>query len=141
MKGRCLTAVAVGFAVTSLGTSASAVAEDYIGFTSPSGNIGCMLISTDVRCDIDERSWSPPQRPADCYGITDYGQGIALTAGEGPSFVCAGDTTLRQAPPLAYGQSKHAGALLCGSAASGMTCRDASTGHGFSLSRDGCQLF
>jgi hypothetical protein len=53
-----------------------------MGFTSPSGNVGCYLDPSAARCDISERDWSPPPRPADC--AFDYGQGINLSAGEAP---------------------------------------------------------
>lgn len=36
---------------------------DLVSFTSPSGNVGCYLDPTTVRCDISERDWSPPPRP------------------------------------------------------------------------------
>jgi hypothetical protein len=56
---------------------------DLVGFTSPSGNVGCYLDPSAARCDISERDWSPPPRPADCE--YDYGQGINLAAGEAPT--------------------------------------------------------
>jgi len=49
---------------------------DRVGFTSPSGNVGSIINSAYVRCDIFERDWSPPPRPADCE--FDYAQGISL---------------------------------------------------------------
>jgi hypothetical protein len=67
-------------------------ATDLVGFTSPSGNVGCIIDSAYIRCDISERDWSPPPRPADCE--FDYGQGISLSRGEEAAFVCAGDTAL-----------------------------------------------
>ncbi len=112
---------------------------DLVGFTSPSGNVGCYLDSTAVRCDISERDWIPPPRPSDCE--FDYGQGINLSAGEAPNFVCAGDTALGGGSPLAYGQSVSAGALRCESAETGITCIDSTTNHGFSIARERYKLF
>ena len=112
---------------------------DLVGFTSPSGNVGCMLQSTYVRCDISERDWSPPPRPADCE--FDYGQGISLSAGEEAAFVCAGDTALGGGKPLDYGQSVSAGVMLCDSAESGITCRDTKTGYGFAIAREAYRVF
>ncbi|MBI3213157.1 MAG: hypothetical protein HYZ38_05000 [Mycobacterium sp.] len=112
---------------------------DIVGFTSPSGNIGCMVDADYVRCDIAERDWLPPPRPADCE--FDYGQGIAMAPGAKPAFVCAGDTALGGGPPLAYGQSVTAGNTQCTSAPSGITCRDRGSGAGFSLSRERYELF
>jgi hypothetical protein len=34
-------------------------ATDLVGFTSPSGNDGCIVDSAYARCDISERDWSP----------------------------------------------------------------------------------
>lgn len=112
---------------------------DLVGFTSPTGNVGCYLDSTTARCDIGERDWAPPPRPADCE--FDYGQGITLSAGESPAFVCAGDTTFGSGAPLAYGQSIAAGVLRCESTEAGITCIDLVTSHGFSIAREGYRLF
>jgi hypothetical protein len=112
---------------------------DLVGFTSPSGNVGCFIDSAYVRCDISERDWTPPPRPADCE--FDYGQGISLSRGEQAAFVCAGDTALGGGKPLAYGQSVTAGLMQCDSAESGVTCRDTATGHGFTIAREAYRVF
>lgn len=133
-----LTAGCAVIASLSLPAPASA---DISGFTSPSGNIGCMLDETFVRCDIRQRDWTPPPRPSDCPSFTGYGQGIEIAAGHRPRFVCAGDTAYSLSAALPYGHSMSAGPLTCTSAESGMTCRDDGSGHGFTLSRQGYQLF
>jgi hypothetical protein len=114
-------------------------ATDLVGFTSPSGNVGCIVDSTYVRCDVSERDWSPPPRPADCE--FDYGQGLSLSRGEQAAFVCAGDTTLGGGEPLDYGQSVTAGLMVCDSAESAVTCRDTGTGHGFTIAREAYRVF
>lgn len=134
---RCAT---VGAVVALLGAS-PVQAEQSTGFTSPSGNIGCMLEPTFVRCDIQQRDWTPPPRPPTCPTVTGYGQGIELGAGRSPQFVCAGDTAYSSSAALDYGDSISAGVLNCSSAESGITCRDTQSGHGFSISRQGYQLF
>ena len=108
-------------------------------FTSPSGNIGCDIDAASARCDIAERDWAPPTRPADCRFA--YGQGITVSAGGAPQFVCAGDTALGAGEPLEYGSSITAGALRCESADAGMSCRDTTTGRGFTISRQAYHLF
>ena len=60
------------------------------GFISPTDNVACMIEPSRARCDIIDRDWSLPPRPADCE--LDYGQGITLSAGAPAEFVCAGDT-------------------------------------------------
>lgn len=114
--------------------------QEFTAFRSPSGNVGCYLDVDYVRCDIAEKNWSPPPRPADCE--FDYGQGITMVPGGSAEFVCAGDTALvPDGNPLPFGESMTAGPLRCDSAESGITCRDTGTGKGFSISRDVYQLF
>ena len=113
---------------------------DVVGFTSPSGNIGCILADGTVRCDVAERDWAPPPRPSDCPDFTDYGQGITLGTTGRASFVCAGDTTLGSGPGLPYGQFEAGGGVSCTSEPSGMRCSN-SDGHGFTISRQDYTLF
>ena len=119
--------------------AAEETVTELTGFTSPSGNIGCYIDKKNVRCDIADRSWEPPPAPAGCK--LDYGQGITLSAGAEPAFVCAGDTALGGGEELPYGQSISAGLLRCESEESGMTCTDSETGRGFTISKDAYKLF
>src|SRR5258705_11396344 len=73
------------------------------GFISPTGNVACMIAADWARCDIIDRDWSPPLRPADCE--FDYGQGISVAPGERAQFVCAGDTAFGPDAILPYGES------------------------------------
>jgi len=43
------------------------------GFVSPTGNVACLLDADWARCDIIDRDWAAPARPADCE--FDCGQG------------------------------------------------------------------
>jgi hypothetical protein len=128
--------------------SVAPVEVEFTHFASPSRNIACVitssgdseLVTRGVRCDIDERDWSPPPRPADCE--LDYGHGVVLGVGEAAQLICTGDTTIgRDTEPLAYGDAITAGPIRCESAQSGITCRDVESGHGFSISREAYQLF
>lgn len=120
---------------------ADRVVDDYTGFTSPSGNIYCYIDPSSARCDIRDRDWSPPPRPADCPSFTGYGQGLIVTPGRPAMIVCAGDTTYNENGALAYGQSIRAGVLRCTSTQSGMTCLDTQSGNGFTIARQGYQIF
>ena len=113
--------------------------SELTGFSSPTGNIGCYIDRESVRCDIAERDWEPPKAPKSCE--LDYGQGIELRAGSTADFVCAGDTALEGGDPLAYGSSISAGLLRCESSEAAIRCTDAETGRGFSLSREGYEIF
>jgi hypothetical protein len=113
--------------------------NELTGFVSPTGNVSCMIDADWARCDIIDRDWSPPPRPADCE--FDYGQGISLAPGEQAQFVCAGDTAFGPDEVLPYGESITAGVLRCESAEPGITCRDIETGHGFSISLKAYRVF
>lgn len=118
---------------------AAADPGDLVTFISPSGNVGCVLDADYARCDIVDRDWNPPPRPADCE--FDYGQGIGLAPGERAAFVCAGDTTLGGGRVLGYGDSLTRGRLTCDSSEDGISCRDTASDRGFTLSREIYQLF
>ena len=129
----------VGAAVLAVLTAPFASA-DLDSFTSPSGNIGCIMDAEYLRCDIEERDWTPPPRPADCPSFTGYGQGISMDPHGPAAFVCAGDTTLHAGPALAYGQTQRTGGFTCTSGEAGVRCTNAD-GHGFRLAREGYDLF
>jgi hypothetical protein len=107
-------------------------------FRLPSGNIGCAVDATVVRCDIGQRDWVAPPKPADCQ--LDYGNGISLDA-NGAVIACAGDTVLGASDVLGYGQSAQRGPFFCVSSQAGVTCKDADNGHGFDLSRQAYKLY
>lgn len=107
-------------------------------FQSPSGNIGCFIDASGARCDIGQRSWAPPPKPASCD--LDYGNGIEVSS-DHADFVCAGDTTLGSGPPLPFGSSAQRGVFICESASTGMTCHETRHGHGFFLARESFRLF
>lgn len=101
-------------------------------FQSPSGNIGCAMLKSGVRCDIANHTWPTPKTPKSCP--LDYGNGLIVgTKGRG-RFVCAGDTTLHQGKVLPYGAMKKLGHFKCISQTGGMRCINHKTGHGFRLS-------
>lgn len=140
MKNVALTAATTALlTVGALGVSAPAHAG-FQAFSSPSGNIGCYISDGNARCDIRDRDWTPPPRPADCYPSTFYGQGLTVNTHGQPSVVCAGDTALTKENPLAYGNSLTAVGITCLSQESGMRCTNAD-GHGFDMSRQGYRLF
>jgi hypothetical protein len=114
-------------------------ASAFIGFHSPSGNIGCVMERAGVRCDIREHDWPTPPKPKSCE--LDYGGGVFVGKKHRAGFVCAGDTTLGIGKALPYGSSKHLGRFHCTSLERGMRCRNRRNGHGFLLSRESVHLF
>ncbi len=110
-------------------------------FRSPSGNIGCIMFEGGARCDIRDREWSPPARPASCPEQVDFGQGLQVARTGQASVVCAGDTALDPgATVLGYGEASELGGTQCISRREGVTCANHS-GHGFFISAQRYKLF
>jgi hypothetical protein len=128
--------VAAAVAVLAGAERASAITS----FQSPSGNIGCAIDrQSGVRCDIRDRDWRPPPKPASCE--LDWGHGLEVGRRGRGHFVCAGDTTLGQGRRLGYGKAIRRGRFRCVSRRSGMRCVNRRNGHGFALSRERARRF
>jgi hypothetical protein len=121
----------------------SGPAEHLTSFQLPSHNIGCYMSTQfggNVRCDIRDRTWTPPPKPANCE--LDWGQGVAFHGNGKAGIVCAGDTTLdKTAPVLDYGSTSRSGPIQCHSSQAGVTCANSRDGHGFFLSRETYRVF
>jgi hypothetical protein len=129
-------------ALASFAIAAPASAERIISFTSPTGNIGCIVSDKyGARCDIRKRDWPRGPRPSGCPSFEDYGQGLWVARKGRGHIVCAGDTALTTGHPLAYGHSRSIGRFTCVSHTTGMTCRNRRNGHGFTLARERYRLF
>ncbi|MFG1602429.1 DUF6636 domain-containing protein [Actinoplanes sp. NPDC049265] len=101
-------------------------------FTLPSKNIGCLVTAESARCDITEKTWEPPAKPADCEQA--WGNAVTVTA-EGATVTCAGDTVLGATEILGYGKAVQVGEFVCTSATAGIRCTHVPSGHGFTLAR------
>lgn len=127
-------------ATTVIGALGAAGAADakLVGFSSPSGNIGCMGETgggnavNEIRCDIRTHSYRPPAKPASCD--FDWGGGLSVMRRGRASWNCVSDTVLGSKSKLAYGTSRRIGGITCKSSKAGMRCTNAA-GHGFFLSR------
>ena len=119
--------------------TAPAAAADLDSFTSPSGNIGCIIYEEYLRCDIAERDWLPPPRPADCPSFTGYGRASAWTRTDRQRSSAPG-TPRSTADRLGYGQTHTSAGFVCTSEAAGLRCTNAD-GHGFQLAREAYDLF
>jgi hypothetical protein len=111
-------------------------------FRSPLGNINCTLTTPGgditARCEVVEHTWAAPP-PPDCH--LDSGDRFYLTQGGTAVAGCYGqEFGPGPFPTLEYGQSRFFGTLTCVSEYTGMTCTDSSTGHYFTVSRDGYEL-
>jgi hypothetical protein len=108
-------------------------------FALPSGNIACALDATAARCDIAQKAWTPPPKPAACE--FDYGFGVVVSGAGSGQLTCTSDTVLGAAEILPYGHALRAGRLSCTSLEAGVRCSNHDTGHGFALSREAYELF
>jgi len=103
-------------------------------FQTPSGNIFCRMDEGGARCDISEKIYEPPYKPASCS--LDWGNSLSVGS-TGPGEVgCIGDTVKDpSAPVLGYGQVSTVGSITCTVEESGVSCDNEATGHGFTLSK------
>jgi hypothetical protein len=132
--------LAAGAASASASASGAARQGSFTQFQSPSGNIGCVIgRQGGARCDIRNRNWRPPPKPASC--MLDWGFGLTVDRRGRGTFVCAGDTVLGQGRKLAYGKAIRRGRFRCVSRQSGMRCVNRRNGHGFALSRQRARRF
>ena len=126
-----------------------ALADDYLVFRSPSGNIDCAIFigtsdeigaSDEARCDLRAMTPSFTKRPADCE--LDWGNSFGIGAGDPKGYLlCHGDTVADPgAMELGYDRSVSLGPFTCNSATSGMTCSN-DAGHGFTVSRAQQSIF
>jgi hypothetical protein len=102
-------------------------------FKTPSGNIGCVISKSLARCDIRQKAWDPPPRPASCP--VDWGNGLVVNRRGIGRFTCAGDTVFGGKRVLGYRESIRRGRFRCTSYRNGMRCVNLRNDHGFKLAR------
>jgi uncharacterized protein DUF6636 len=101
-------------------------------FRMPSGNIGCVLQDTELRCDILSGLTPEPAEPCELDWV-----GLILPAKGPPKPHCAGDTAFQQGEPtLEYGDDWHRGGFWCESEPDGLLCMNRRDGS-FHLAREG----
>lgn len=117
-------------------------------FRMPSNQVHCMIVTSEgnsepngINCEINQTFVRTPvrPRPADCE--YDWGQSFELGNDSDADLVCVSDSVRSDdSPVLDYGNSIKAGKIVCSSAESGLTCKNAK-GHGFFLSRRAQKIF
>lgn len=139
--------LAIAAVAVTIGLPASAHADAGYEFQSPSGNIRCMLYTSvgadrpHALCEITDHAWAPPAQSIWGCPLAPTANQFRLNEGEQPGFACATQhMSPGDRPPLDFGQSRTVGALTCESEPSGMTCRDAGTGHYFRVSQESYEL-
>jgi hypothetical protein len=106
-------------------------AADLVQFSSPTGNIRCVLSSAGARCDIAKKDWSPGAKPPSC--TMDWGNGLYVDT-KGSGVQCASDA-VNGGSALSYGRTMTRGDFTCASSKAGISCRDTASGHEFTLAR------
>jgi hypothetical protein len=119
-----------------------------MAFQMPSKQIHCLFVAPEgtteprgIACDINQSFVRKPvqPRPRDCQ--YDWGQRFELGNDSDAGLECASDWVGNSDNPvLAYGETIKRGEIVCSSAESGLTCRNAK-GHGFFLSRRAQTIF
>ncbi|MEQ3552552.1 hypothetical protein WIS52_18925 [Pseudonocardia nematodicida] len=104
-------------------------------FSSPTGNIACRMDEGGARCDVENRTWTPPD--ANCAD-----PGLAIGGPAGPRSSCDGGAPdPERGAILEYGTHVTHGAVTCVSRRSGVECRDGGTGHGFAVARASYRMY
>lgn len=133
-----------------------------VHFVSPTKNEGCAILGPEAAspdiwgCALAAQDWAFPQAdPADyCYDAqVPCGYGIEVTGDDEPHprlrgdpgfpaavtiFSTTGDPA--QIRTLDYGHSVRYGDVTCVSEESGITCSNAASGHGFTVSKAAYEL-
>jgi hypothetical protein len=108
-------------------------------FTVPGSNIGCDLASGRVRCDIQQRAWTPPGQPSSCNAS--WGNAIAMGATGVPAFACGGASVISSdAKVVPDGWDDKVGTITCQVRSFSVDCFSAH-GHGFIFSRTGYTFY
>ena len=120
-----------------------ALADDYVSFQSPTGNIHCGIFSdasgTWARCDLKQLTRTYDYQPAGCD--YDWGNSFEVAIDGKGYLACVSDAVFSpDNPVLPYGEAVSVGGVSCVSAKTGMTCTNAE-GHGFSVAKAKQRLF
>ena len=122
-------------------------AQSLVHFTSPSGNIDCLMFGAGAECVVQKQSWPHLRpRPASCdldwvpNNLSVSGSRVFVGACRGDvGPLCYAGSGCRT---LGYGRSLVLDNVRCVSARDGVTCRRVD-GHrvGFRIAREGYTLF
>ncbi|WP_060572357.1 MULTISPECIES: hypothetical protein [unclassified Pseudonocardia] len=108
---------------------------DVAAFTSPTGNIACRVDGGEARCDVRNRQWTAEG----IDGCTDPGLVVGRAGGARAS--CDGVPAPTDGTALGYDTHVTRGDVTCVSRRTGVECRDAASGHGFSAARASYRLY
>ncbi|MEV3902575.1 hypothetical protein AB0K11_09650 [Mycobacterium sp. NPDC050551] len=144
-----IAAATVALAAISTMPATAHADEHRMNFTTPSGNIRCVLDrdrgeSPYVICQLENVDYVVPPGVAHdadgapCPSDTGSGNDVMLMQGEPGYIRCSYasiSTGVPDWPTLEYGDTIISGAIACDSESSALTCTDTSSGHFFRVSR------
>lgn len=114
-----------------------ALADEFVQFHSPSGNIHCAISTgewNNARCDIFEYSPSFRSQPNWCEFDWGGSFSVDLDSRKG-EVACVSDTVANEdGLELGYGKTLSLGGFSCTSEKTGMTCTNPA-GHGFTIAK------
>jgi len=112
-----------------------------VAFTSPSGNLVCLMTTTSVKCAASEFDYEPPPQPSSCP-IPGWGHVIGVDASAAGEFICADNAPADpNSPALPYGEGVLVRPFACLSTEAGIRCANRDTRHGFQIAREQVQVF
>lgn len=104
-------------------------------FSTPTGNIGCILGDLSVQCTVKQHTWkAPPRPPSD---VCEWGHSVGIKNSVA-QYMCS-DTHFI-GPTLEYGTTAVFGRYTCTVARTGVTCREEGRTASFFVSRDEVRL-
>ncbi|MBX9639820.1 MAG: hypothetical protein K2X97_08850 [Mycobacteriaceae bacterium] len=135
--------LASAWAALAVPAPATAHADGFDFFQTPSGNIDCALGLSDgpalAECEIGDHTYAVPARPTPRMGA--FGDRISMRQGSPAKMTCHSDTVRGTGyAVLQYGQTRSLDSVTCESEQSGITCADNASGHFLKLSRDAYEL-
>jgi len=135
-----LICTAVVTTAISLGLVATAEAIPRVSFfQANAGNIGCAISKSGARCDIGNRKWDPPPKPASCP--VDWGFGLTVGRHGKGNYVCAGDSVLGMGPRKGDNKVVRRGHMRCRVNGRSVRCVNLKNQHGFSISKNRARRF
>ncbi len=110
-------------------------------FRSPSGNIFCGVFDNQAACEIEQHEW-PDSAPAE-GGHDPYGPASFVVDDQGARAAVGnfGDLSAERIVEAPYGSVVTVARSECEIAKTGVTCRNLTNGHGFTVARASYKLF
>lgn len=138
MKNGSRTCFVVAMIAAGLMTASLTATAEAKTFSTPNGNISCLMRNSYVRCDIVKRGYEPPPQPASCD--YDWGSSLGVNDRGRSRFLCVSDAVGPGRRVLGPGESLRLGPFSCRSRSGRILCLYGNS-NGFLLSRSRYEVF